>query len=118
MIEDCVVGEHWPEISKGLSNQLKSLTITNCSAYFEELEVLFSAVPALTHLELVFDEDMYERGLSGHRLEKMLKRILPLLHDFNFFFAYQYSQNSNIQILDIKSLIAPFRSSFWLEEKH
>ena len=42
MIEDCVVGEHWPEISKGSSNQLKSLTITNCSAYFEELELLLA----------------------------------------------------------------------------
>ncbi|CAF1184416.1 unnamed protein product [Adineta ricciae] len=118
VIEDCVVGEYWPKISNGLSNQLKSLTITNCSAYFEELELLFSAVPALTHLELVFDEDMYEYGLNGHRLERILKRRLPLLHDFKFFFAYHYSENSNIQILDIKSLILPFRSSFWLEEKH
>jgi hypothetical protein len=47
----------------------------------------------------------------------MIKRKLPLLREFKLLLTYNYSFSHKKQSISIKSLIAPFRTPFWLEEK-
>ncbi|CAF0895642.1 unnamed protein product [Adineta steineri] len=96
---------------------LKSLTIMGCSLSLEELELLLSWTPILIDLELIFHCDLFDSVLDGYCLEQIIKSKLPLLRQFTFFFSYKYFSRSDNAPNSIKSIIAPFRTPFWLEEK-
>ncbi|CAF1185496.1 unnamed protein product [Adineta ricciae] len=118
VMKDCIVDVDLQMKVNVSSQQLKSLTITNCCAHLHELDLLLSTTPSLTHLELIFNEYVYDRALDGQRLEGILSTKVPLLQGFTLFFAYRYALNSRARLVGVKSLIAPFLTSFWLEEKH
>ncbi|CAF4121460.1 unnamed protein product, partial [Adineta steineri] len=96
---------------------LKSLSIMDCFLSFKELVSLLSWTPTLIHLELVFHRDLFDSALDGYRLEQIIKNKLPLLSQFTFFFSYKYFSQPKNTPNSIKTIIAPFRTPFWLEEK-
>ncbi|CAF1509694.1 unnamed protein product [Adineta steineri] len=123
VMEDCV-GYH--EDSRMMTSRsfdqpcasiLKSLTIMGCSLSLEELELLLSWTPTLIDLELIFHRNLFDSALDGYCLEQIIKSNLPLLRQFTFYLSYKYFSRSDNPPNSIKSIIVPFRTPFWLEEK-
>lgn len=91
--------------------QLKSLTLADNRMDISRLEPFFSLTPSLTYLKVIGmaylnDTDPWE---------KILRTQLPHLDRFEFFFLSW--KNVNYDIADIQSLIKPYQTSFWLENK-
>ena len=100
------------------SSSLKSLTLSDYSLRFEELDLLLSLTPKLNHLKLVCNWQRLEHLRNFCYLEKIIQTKLPLLSKLEFFVSYIHDLiRTNDLTPSIKSLIVPFRRPFWLEEK-
>jgi hypothetical protein len=91
--------------------QLTSLFIENVSINMSKIESILLNTPLLTHFRLTGDIDKID-----YQWEKLIQTKLPLLLHFEFFFRTKIEGNHENVTTDI--LIAPFRTSFWLEIKH
>ena len=76
---------------------------------------MFSITSALRHLKLYSSTRNGNEMFNGHYLRHFILTSLPLLNDFEFFFAYCPVEKCNP--VSLQSLIDSFRTSFWLEEK-
>lgn len=95
--------------------QLASLTFKYGRMSPSVLETLLSLAPSLEHLRLIRSVDLHPFVSHVPQWEQFIKAKLPLLTKFEFFLT-GYAQPSNDVILT-ESLVAPFRTSFWIEEK-
>ena len=91
--------------------QLYSLTLNNLSARIEDLELLLSSVPSLTHFKLIGTGDFFD----GNRWEQFIQTNLPLLNQFELF--VQNSRHVQYNQTDVETIIDLFRTPFWLEHK-
>jgi len=92
--------------------QLKSLTLEDNRMDIYKLEQFLSLTPTLTYLKVIGMAYL----IDSYRWEKILRIKLPNLERFEFFFLSW--KNVNYNFSDIESLIRPFQTSFWLENKH
>jgi hypothetical protein len=76
-----------------------------------KLEQFLSLTPALIYLKVIGMAYL----IDSYRWEKILRIKLPSLDRFEFFFMSW--ENVNYNFSDIQSLIRPFQTSFWLENK-
>ena len=103
---------------QGHISSLKSLSITDYSTRLEKLELLLSQTPNLTHLKLVCNGQRFDSAEDLSLLERAIKNTLPLLRKFQFNVSYLRFFNWRGDFIgSLKSLIVPFRTPFWLEEK-
>jgi len=91
--------------------QLKSLTLEDNRMDIFKLEQFLSLTPSLIYLKVIGMAYL----IDSYRWEKILRIKLPNLLKFEFFF--QSWKNVNYDFSDIESLIRPFQTSFWLENK-
>ncbi|UJR25972.1 hypothetical protein I4U23_007320 [Adineta vaga] len=91
--------------------QLKSLTLEDNRMDIFKLEEFLSLTPSLTYLKVIGMAYL----MDSYLWEKILRRKLSLLEKFEFFF--QSWKDVNYDLSDIESLIRPFQTSFWLENK-
>jgi hypothetical protein len=96
--------------------QLTSLTIHDCHLQTKHLESLLSLTPSLIHLKLIFFQRLSGLKSDGIIWKSFIQEKLPFLSKFEFFFAYTYSRNYDTH--DLKTIVAPFRTRFWLKDKH
>ena len=94
---------------------LTSLTISDCQLSTEDLQMVLQLTPSLLHLKLISFRPKFSSIFDGSYWEQFLQRELPQLHKFEFVLAYvpPHSNDYPSQM----SIIAPFRSSFWLDNK-
>ncbi|CAF4582614.1 unnamed protein product, partial [Rotaria sp. Silwood2] len=79
-----------------------------------DVEALLSRLPTLKHLRLLFPSCEPKSGLfDGSRWEEFIRSKLPLLNKFEF--SFNVSKRFHPNDVTIESLIAPFRTPFWLE---
>jgi hypothetical protein len=91
--------------------QLKSLTLEDNRMDIFKLEQFLSLTPSLNYLKVIGMAYL----IDSYRWEKILRIKLPNLDKFEFFFLSW--KNVNYNFSDIQSLIRPFQTSFWLENK-
>lgn len=82
----------------------------------ENIESLLLCLPSLTHLRLIFNEQLCDTSLlDGSRWENFIETKLPLLNRFEFsFLSNSFNQSHSTTV---ESLITPFQTLFWLETK-
>ncbi|CAF3735494.1 unnamed protein product [Rotaria sp. Silwood1] len=100
------------------SSHLTSLSLNgNFNITMDNIESLLSLLPSLTHLRLINKTLLTDPLLyDNYRWENFIQTKLPLLNKFEFWFTYLALNNQDFTT--VESLIAPFRTSFWLEIKH
>jgi hypothetical protein len=136
--EYCLILRHSPHLKKFLLNncsmydidntfssssfvrpsydQLISLTMENIgNIRMTMLKFFLSVTPSLIHLKLVGNGHLRENAFDGTRWKHFIRQHLCLLDKFEFFFTTQ--RNSDQNIADVSSLIAPFSDQFWMKEK-
>ena len=91
--------------------QLKSLTLEDNRMDMFKLEEFLSLTPALVYLKVIGMAYL----IDSYRWEKILRIKLANLEKFEFFFLSW--KDVNYDVSDIDSLIRPFQTSFWLENK-
>jgi hypothetical protein len=97
--------------------QLISLTISNdIQLSIQNLESLLSLTPSLVRLKLVATRSELDSVFNSSFWEQLIRNNLLLLREFEFFFAYTIDNNIKTPSLDF--IVAPFRASFWLDDKH
>jgi hypothetical protein len=92
------------------------LTIDDCQLSIPKLECLLSLTPSLAHLKLVSSRSTLDPIFDGSYWEQFIQNKLLLLNKFQFFFTDNTYKSHNSTTLD--SLILPFQSPFWLNNKH
>jgi hypothetical protein len=98
------------------SLSLTTLIISEYSLSMNHLELLLSLTPSLRHLKMVSDLNRLDSVFDGSHWEECIRTKLRSLVKLEFFFSYTVGRNQHYTSLD--SLIAPFRTPFWLEDKH
>ncbi|CAF0933359.1 unnamed protein product [Adineta steineri] len=104
----------WNDTNMITSNQyrqLKSLTLEDNRMDIFKLEQFLSLTPSLIYLKVIGMAYL----VDSYRWEKILRIKLSNLEKFEFFF--QSWKDVNYDFSDIESLIRPFQTSFWLENK-
>lgn len=96
-------------------NQLSSLTFKYCNIDMILLESLLVLAPSLQHLQLIRSLDIHRFLSSVNHFVEFIKEKLLSLDKFEFFII-ENQQNSDLS-MDAESIIAPFRTSFWIETK-
>ncbi|CAF3668904.1 unnamed protein product [Rotaria sp. Silwood1] len=92
--------------------QVTSLTLQNIiNIKIDKLECLLSLTTSLVHLQLTSQVLIFDNS----RWEHFIIRTLPLLEKFEFFFSQTFWLAYSP--IYIESLIVPFRTRFWLNEK-
>jgi hypothetical protein len=92
------------------------LTIADCQLSMTDLEILLLLTPSLVHLDLVSSRSTFDSIFDGSYWEQFIQNNLPFLNKFQFFFTYNANQYNPTISFDL--LILPFRSPFWLSNKH
>jgi hypothetical protein len=96
-------------------SQLASLTIKECQLEIVELQLILSITPALVHLKLISRRSTFDSWFNGSCWEELIQTKLPLLNKFDFYVCRTSDNNQNID--DVNTVIAPFRTLFWLDNK-
>ncbi|CAF1131320.1 unnamed protein product [Adineta steineri] len=96
-------------------SSLISLTISNCSFSLKNLTLLLSPIPTLLHLKLISHRGILDSFFHGSRLEELIRAKAPTLVRFEFFLSYNYQEND--RFISLESLMDPFRTPFWLNDK-
>lgn len=81
-----------------------------------DLEYLLLLTPSLAHLKLVATRSKLDSIFVGSYWEQFIQNNLFLLNKFQFFLTCNINKFNDINILD--SLILPFQTLFWLNDKH
>ncbi len=96
--------------------QLISLTIGDYKISVQDLECLLSLTPSLIHLKLVSSRSTLDSTFNGSYWEQFTQKNLLLLNTFQFFLTCNNNEFNGNTTFD--SLILPFQSPFWLNNKH
>ncbi|CAF1468587.1 unnamed protein product [Adineta steineri] len=96
--------------------QLTSLTIGDCRLSIQELECLLSLTPSLGHLKLIASRSTLDTIFDGSYWEQFIQEKLLLLNQFQFLLTCIDNKFDDITTFD--SLILPFQSPFWLNNKN
>jgi hypothetical protein len=80
-----------------------------------DLELLLLRTPSLTHFKLISSKGFDHKMFDGFRWEHFIRMKLPLLNQFDILLSYHHNKNSDI--ISLESVIIPFQTPFWLEEK-
>ncbi|CAF2849929.1 unnamed protein product [Rotaria sp. Silwood2] len=113
-------------------SSLKSLTITESTLPTKYIQSLLSETPDLLNLKMISHKRQFDSLFDGAHWEKFIRAKLPLLIRFEFFFEsclskrqleydgrYCYDkQHGDDTHISLNSIILPFRTPFWLDEKH
>ena len=91
--------------------QLTSLTIKDLEQTIDELESFLLLTASLTYLKLIDGKNM----MDGKRWENFIKKNLPQLEKFEFYFSEWKSTEQTSS--DLKLIIDSFRTPFWIEYK-
>jgi len=94
---------------------LMSLIITRRSITPDNLIFLLSPVPSLRHFKLISQRKTFDPMLDSSCFEQIIQTKLPAINKFEFFFFYEYAPNDDV--INLASLIAPFRTSYWIDDK-
>ncbi|CAF4083866.1 unnamed protein product, partial [Adineta steineri] len=97
-------------------HQLKSLIIYNCQLPIEYLRLFLLLTPALVNLKLISPRKVYGPVFDGSFWEQFIQIRLTKLNKFEFFFVYPIQRNLPVHSVD--SIIATFRTPFWINDKH
>ncbi len=117
ILQDCIIN-NIDEFNSIISNiisfqQLTSFTLEDCDLNMAMIESLLSLIPSLVHLTVKGSGgDLFD----GTRWERLFEIKLPNLNKFEF--AFQRNMGINCDVADFDSLMAPFETKFWLENKH
>ncbi|CAF1661467.1 unnamed protein product [Adineta ricciae] len=95
--------------------QLTSLTISKCNLLMEHFRLVLITVPSLTYLKLMSTRLMYGHVFNGSFWEEFIQIRFPQLKTFEFHFTYPIQDNAIVH--SVNSIIASFRTSFWLQDK-
>ena len=98
-----------------LCSALDSLSMKKCHLPIANLQSVLSWTSSLVHLTLTTTRCEFDSVFEGHFWEEFITMTLPCLKYFNFLFCY-VDINSTVD-LSLELIIAPFRTSFWLNEK-
>ncbi|CAM4923241.1 unnamed protein product [Rotaria socialis] len=134
-IEDCTLNEYNGKTlllsAPTLHPSLKSLTMAKSRLPAEYIQRLLSETPNLVNLTLISHKRQFDSLFDGAYWENFIQINLPLLAKFEFFFEsclskvecdykgdYHYKEkDENYTHTSLSSLILPFRTPFWLDEK-
>lgn len=97
------------------SSTLKSLIIDDNLLSIQNLERLFSILPKLLHVKLSSRREKVDSIFDGSSWEQLIQTKLPLLKKFEIFFSYKLVNKDDPPSLH--SLIHPFQTPFWIEQK-
>jgi hypothetical protein len=95
---------------------LKYLSVKNCHLPIENLQSVLSWTPSLVDLTLTTTQSVFDSIFEGHFWEEFITVTLPFLKHFKF--SFRYVNTNSVAELSLESIITPFRTSFWLNEKH
>ncbi|CAF3503861.1 unnamed protein product [Rotaria sp. Silwood1] len=116
-IRDCIIS-NLTQLESIVSNgtrypQVTSLTLEDIQTDMEMIKLLLSLTPSLVHLKLIGHGTAL---FNGSHWEQFIKAKLPALDRFEF--MIHKNVDVSLDSDDLESLIAPFRTPFWLETKH
>lgn len=97
------------------SSSLTTLIISQHSLSMNYLESLLSLTPSLRHLEIVSNLHRLDSVVDGSYWQQCIQTKLPSLVQFEFLFLCTVGGNNHYTSLE--SLIGPFQTPFWLEDK-
>ena len=89
-------------------SQVISLSLTHEYATIDDLELFISLMPSLNHLKIVSSKNF----IHDNRWEQFIQANLPQLNRFELFI-----EDYNSTFVDLKSILAPFQTPFWIEHK-
>ncbi|CAF1465635.1 unnamed protein product, partial [Adineta ricciae] len=95
--------------------RLTSLTISKCNLLMEHFRLVLTTVPSLTYLKLMSTRSVYGPVFNGSFWEEFIQIGFPQLKTFEFRFTYPIRDNGIVH--SVNSIIASFRTSFWLQDK-
>jgi hypothetical protein len=119
VIQNCIMDEKIMPLTSFTSRihiSLKSLTIIRYSLTPEHLELLLSPISSLCHLKLISNMDLFESVFHRSYWEQLNCTKISKIDRFEFFFSYN-NNHIHSNFIDFNSLIDPFRTPFWLNEK-
>jgi len=93
-----------------------SLTLRDCRLSTEDLESLLSLTPLLVHFKMASTRSVFDSVFDATFWEKLVQTKLLCFNKFEFFFTYFVEENTITPSLE--SIISPFRTPFWLNDKH
>ena len=94
---------------------LRSLTMTICYLSLENIELLLSLTPSLTHMKLLHQTGHGNTFFEGSQWEALIQKTLPHLQNFQFCFGRNLGVYNDSQ--DMHSIIKHYQTPFWLETK-
>lgn len=98
-----------------LYQRLTSLTFSDMHLSIDDLQSLLSLFPSLTYFTFhTQSSHPFECLQRFSQWENFIREKLPLLRKFCF---YIYSRSRRYKGASIQSVLAPFFTPFWLEEK-
>ena len=97
--------------SNTLPPQITSFTFTDATLLHDSLELMLSSMPSLNHFKLIGRGDYRDGG----RWEHFIQTRLPLLKKFEFFIKHVQIPRGTPAY--IESVVTPYRTPFWLEQK-
>ena len=115
VLEDCWITEE-SIFSISCSSPLISLTIKETNRSISQLHHLLALTPLLRSLHLINSSATCHCLIDGGKWEGFLREKLTQLNQFDFLF-YQRSLKTFTSHAEIDSILAPFRTAFWLDEK-
>ena len=121
VLRDCMENDNDNRIRSAcaspISSHLKSLALTGCSMPIASLESILLLTPTIHHLKVIFSSNKFDFAPDGSRWEQLIKTKLRHLDKFEFFFSYIFPARQDSPFVSLDSLIAPYRTPFWTEEK-
>ncbi|CAF1542235.1 unnamed protein product [Adineta ricciae] len=100
-------------------HQMESVSIEECQLTMDNLLLITTLTPSLIHLKIVSnisDTDAFTLVTDVSRLEEFVQSQLPRLRKFEFFFSFE--RNAQNEMISLDSFVTPFRTSYWLNDKH
>ncbi|CAF3937095.1 unnamed protein product, partial [Rotaria magnacalcarata] len=95
---------------------LMTLTITDYSITLKNLELIVFPLASLRHLKLISHRKTVDEVFYASYWKEFIQAKLPVLDRFEVFFSYTYFKDH--RVTSPTSLIAAFRTPFWLIDKH
>ena len=97
------------------SSSLTTLIISQHSLSMNYLESLLSLTPSFRHLKIVSNLYRLDSVVDSSYWQQCIQTKRPSLVKFEFLFLCAVGRNSHYTSLE--SLIGPFQTPFWLEDK-
>ena len=103
------------DLQYGSFSQVKSLTCEDARIQMTKFERCLSLTPALLHLKLIGNGNLFDSSFDGHRWEKLIEQHLAYLEKFQFFISVLTHVNFDTDY--VEEIISHYRTSFWIDGK-